>query len=112
MQQQEDRSVWTTTRFSKIKAAQQAGLAQNQFALSNFQRQNVAGDVANLGQLGAFRQGLDQSRLKPINKQHKLQLLNHSKDSTIWNRNYTVLLEVWEDHNSKHLLPLVHSQQL
>ena len=37
--------------------------AQEQFGLSNFQRQNVAGDVANLGQLGAFRQGLDQSLL-------------------------------------------------
>ena len=36
---------------------------QNQFALSNFQRQNLAGDVANLGQLGAFRQGLTQSQL-------------------------------------------------
>jgi len=44
-------------------AAQQAGLAGQQFGLSNFQRQNLAGDVANLGQLGAFRQGLDQSRL-------------------------------------------------
>ena len=44
-------------------AAQQAGLAGQQFGLSNFQRQNIAGDVANLGQLGAFRQGLDQSRL-------------------------------------------------
>ena len=44
-------------------AAQQAGLAGQQFGLSNFQRQNVAGDVANLGQLGAFRQGLTQSQL-------------------------------------------------
>jgi len=40
-----------------------AGLANQQFGLSNFQRQNLAGDVANLGQLGAFRQGLDQSQL-------------------------------------------------
>lgn len=39
------------------------GLAGQQMGLSNFQRQNLAGDVANLGQLGAFRQGLDQSRL-------------------------------------------------
>jgi len=45
-------------------AAARAGLGQNQFALSNFQRQNTAGDVANLGQLGAFRQGLEQSRLQ------------------------------------------------
>ena len=44
-------------------ANQRAGLAQNQFALSNFQRAGTAADVANLGQLGAFRQGLDQSRL-------------------------------------------------
>ena len=44
-------------------AAQQAGLAGQQFGLSNFQRQNLAGDVANLGQLGAFRQGLTQSQL-------------------------------------------------
>ena len=44
-------------------AAQQAGLAGQQFGLSNFQRQNLAGDVGNLGQLGAFRQGLEQSRL-------------------------------------------------
>ena len=44
-------------------AAARAGLGQNQFALSNFQRQNLAGDVANLGQLGAFRQGLEQSQL-------------------------------------------------
>ena len=39
------------------------GLARQQFGLSDFQRQNVAGDVANLGQLGAFRQGLTQSQL-------------------------------------------------
>ena len=44
-------------------ANQQAGLAAQQFGLSNFQRQNLAGDVANLGQLGAFRQGLSQSQL-------------------------------------------------
>ena len=45
-------------------ANQQAGLARGQFGLSDFQRQNIAGDVANLGQLGAFRQGLEQSRLQ------------------------------------------------
>ena len=44
-------------------ANQQAGLAGQQFGLSNFQRQNLAGDIANLGQLGAFRQGLTQSQL-------------------------------------------------
>ena len=44
-------------------AGQRAGLAQNQFALSNFQQAGRAADIANLGQLGAFRQGLDQSRL-------------------------------------------------
>tara|TARA_Y100000022_G_C13176669_1_gene341291 strand:- start:134 stop:925 length:792 start_codon:yes stop_codon:yes gene_type:complete len=42
---------------------QRAQALQNQFALSNFQRAGQAADVANLGQLGAFRQGLDQSRL-------------------------------------------------
>jgi len=45
-------------------AGARAGLGQNQFALSNFERQNLAGDVANLGQLGAFRQGLEQSQLQ------------------------------------------------
>jgi hypothetical protein len=45
-------------------ANQRAGLAQNQFALSNFQRAGQSADVANLGQLGAFRQGLEQSRLQ------------------------------------------------
>ncbi len=44
-------------------ANQRAGLAQNQFALSNFQQAGRASDIANLGQLGAFRQGLDQSQL-------------------------------------------------
>jgi len=37
---------------------------QDQFALSNFQRAGTAGDVAGLGQLGAFRQGLEQSKLQ------------------------------------------------
>ena len=37
---------------------------QDQFALSNFQRAGQAADVANLGQLGAFRQGLTQSQLQ------------------------------------------------
>ena len=45
-------------------AAQRAGQAQNQFALSNFQQAGRAADVANLGQLGAFRQGLAQSQLQ------------------------------------------------
>ena len=45
-------------------ANQRAGLAQNQFALSNFQQAGRASDIANLGQLGAFRQGLEQSRLQ------------------------------------------------
>ena len=48
--------------FQDASARRAQGL-QDQFALSNFQRQNLAGDVANLGQLGAFRQGLSQSRL-------------------------------------------------
>ena len=44
-------------------AGARQGLAQNQFALSNFQRAGQASDIANLGQLGAFRQGIDQSQL-------------------------------------------------
>ena len=45
-------------------ANQRAGLAQNQFALSNFQHAGRAAEVGNLGQRGAIRQGLDQSRLQ------------------------------------------------
>jgi len=37
---------------------------QDQFALSNFQRSGLAGDVASLGNLGAFRQGLNQQQLQ------------------------------------------------
>ena len=37
---------------------------QDQFALSNFQRSGLAGDVASLGNLGAFRQGLTQQQLQ------------------------------------------------
>ena len=44
-------------------ASRRAQALQDQFALSNFQRQNEAANIANLGQLGAFRQGLDQSQL-------------------------------------------------
>ena len=44
-------------------SARRAQDLQNQFAVSNFQRAGIAGDVGNLGQLGAFRQGLDQARL-------------------------------------------------
>jgi len=45
-------------------ASRRAQALQDQFALSNFQRQNEAANISNLGQLGAFRQGLDQSRLQ------------------------------------------------
>ena len=45
-------------------SARRAQELQNQFALSNFQRAGQAADVANLGQLGAFRQGLTQSQLQ------------------------------------------------
>ncbi len=45
-------------------AARRAQAMQDQFALSNFQRAGQAADIANLGQLGAFRQGLDQSNLQ------------------------------------------------
>ena len=44
-------------------AAQQAGLAGQQFGLSNFQQAGRAADISNLGQLGAFRQGISQSQL-------------------------------------------------
>ena len=44
--------------------ARRAQALQDQFALSNFQRAGTAGDVAGLGQLGAFRQGLEQSKLQ------------------------------------------------
>ena len=37
---------------------------QDQFALSNFARSGLAGDVASLGNLGAFRQGLNQQQLQ------------------------------------------------
>ena len=37
---------------------------QDQFALSNFQRSGLAGDVASLGNLGAFRQGINQQQLQ------------------------------------------------
>jgi hypothetical protein len=37
---------------------------QDQFALSNFQRAGLAGDVATQGNLGAFRQGLTQQQLQ------------------------------------------------
>jgi len=48
-----------------LNAQQQRQQAlQNQFALSNFQRTGQSADVANLGQLGAFRQGLEQSQLQ------------------------------------------------
>ena len=45
---------------------------QDQFALSNFQRSGTAGDVASLGNLGAFRQGLNQQQLQ-AQQQHAQQ---------------------------------------
>ena len=44
--------------------ARRAQALQNQFALSNFQRAGLAGDVATQGNLGAFRQGLNQQQLQ------------------------------------------------
>ena len=86
MQQQEEQSIWTTT--SSRLANQQAGLAQNQFALSNFQRQNEAANVANLGQLGAFRQGLDQSQITSrCTSSTNCSFEPFQRLSTIWNRN-------------------------
>ena len=45
-------------------AARRGQALQDQFALSNFQRAGTAGDVASLGNLGAFRQGLNQQQLQ------------------------------------------------
>ena len=44
--------------------AQRGQALQNQFALSNFQKSGLSGDVASLGNLGAFRQGLTQQQLQ------------------------------------------------
>ena len=44
--------------------ARRAQAMQDQFALSNFQRSGLAQDVATQGNLGAFRQGLEQQRLQ------------------------------------------------
>ena len=44
--------------------AQRGQALQDQFALSNFQRAGTSGDVASLGNLGAFRQGLNQQQLQ------------------------------------------------
>ena len=44
-------------------AGARAGLAGQQFGLSNFLRQGMGQDVSALGSLGALRQGLDQARL-------------------------------------------------
>jgi hypothetical protein len=43
---------------------QQGNLAAQQMGLSNFQRGSMGQDVAALGNLGAFRQGLTQSQLQ------------------------------------------------
>ena len=45
-------------------AARRAQAMQDQFALSNFQRAGLAGDVATQGNLGAFRQGITQQQLQ------------------------------------------------
>ena len=55
-------------------AARRAQAMQNQFALSNFQRSGLAGDVASLGNLGAFRQGLNQQQLGELSEQDFLAL--------------------------------------
>ena len=44
-------------------AAAQAGLAGQQYGLSNFQRTNMGQDVSALGSLGALRQGQNQAML-------------------------------------------------
>jgi len=44
-------------------AGARAGLAGQQFGLSNFMRQGLGQDISALGGLGGLRQGLDQARL-------------------------------------------------
>jgi len=44
-------------------AGARAGLAGQQFGLSNFLRQGLGQDISALGSLGGLRQGLDQARL-------------------------------------------------
>ena len=44
-------------------AGARAGLANQQFGLSNFMRQGMGQDISALGGLGGLRQGLDQARL-------------------------------------------------
>ena len=44
-------------------AGARAGLAGQQFGLSNFMRQGMGQDISALGSLGALRQGQDQTRL-------------------------------------------------
>ena len=44
-------------------AGARAGLAGQQFGLSNFLRQGLGQDISALGSLGALRQGLDQAKL-------------------------------------------------
>ena len=44
-------------------AGLQSGLANQQFGLSNFARQNMGQDISALGSLGAIRQGLSQAQL-------------------------------------------------
>ena len=44
-------------------AGARAGLAGQQFGLSNFMRQGMGQDISALGSLGALRQGLDQAKL-------------------------------------------------
>ena len=45
-------------------AARRGQAMQDQFALANFSRAGRAGDVASLGSLGAFRQGITQQQLQ------------------------------------------------
>ena len=44
-------------------AARRAQALQDQFALSNFERTGIAGDVSALGSMGAFRTGLESAKL-------------------------------------------------
>ena len=73
---------------------------QNQFALSNFQRAGLAGDVATQGNLGAFRQGLINNNYKQMLKQQELQLTNHNKDYLQYGGGITVFSGLLLQHQA------------
>ena len=73
-----------------MSASTRAQDLQNQFALSNFQRAGLAGDVATLGNLGAFRQGITQQQLQADASCKNCSVRTTTKISTIWRRSRTI----------------------